>query len=83
VASLAVTVNGQVTLQQDLLQHLGIQPGDRVDFEKWPGGEVRIRAARPAGTIENFFGILAGRTDKVATIEEINEAIAAGWAGDK
>ncbi len=33
------------------------------------------------GKIEDFFGILAGKTKKVATIEEMNEAAAAGWAG--
>jgi antitoxin PrlF len=83
MASLAVTVKGQVTLKRDLLQHLGIRPGERVDFEKLPGGEVRMRAARPTGTVHDFFGILAGQTDKVATIEEMNEAAAAGWAGEK
>ena len=83
MTSLAVTAKGQVTLKRDLLHHLGIRPGERVDFEKLPGGELRIRAARPTGTIDSFIGILAGRTDKVATIEEMNEAIAAGWAGEK
>ncbi|HTR24746.1 MAG TPA: hypothetical protein VMI10_12240 [Terriglobales bacterium] len=38
-------------------------------------------AARRAGSIESFFGMLAGKTTKVATIEEMNEAAAAGWAG--
>jgi antitoxin PrlF len=40
-----------------------------------------IRAARRTGRIEDFFGILAGKTKKVATIEEIDEAAALGWAG--
>ncbi|MBB6193641.1 bifunctional DNA-binding transcriptional regulator/antitoxin component of YhaV-PrlF toxin-antitoxin module [Sphingobium wenxiniae] len=82
MASLAVTVKGQVTLKRDLLQHLGIQPGERVDFEKLPGGELRIRAAKPSGTIDGFLGLLAGKTKKRATIEEMNEAAAAGWAGE-
>jgi hypothetical protein len=33
------------------------------------------------GDIRDFFGILAGKTKKVATIEEINQAAADGWAG--
>ena len=82
MASLAVTVKGQVTLKRDLLQHLGIQPGERVDFEKLPGGELRIRAAKPSGTIDGFLGLLAGKTKKRATIEEMSEAAAAGWAGE-
>ena len=28
-------------------------------------------------------GVLAGKTKKVATIEEMNEAIEAGWAGEE
>jgi hypothetical protein len=38
-------------------------------------------AARPTGTINDFIGILAGKTKKVATLEEIKEAIERGWAG--
>lgn len=81
MASLVVTVKGQITLKRYLLQHLGIQPGERLDFEKLPVGEVRIRAAKPGGTIDGFLGLLAGNTTKVATIEEMNEAAAAGWTG--
>ena len=83
MASLAVTVKGQVTLKRDLLQHLGIKPGERVDFEKLPGGELRVRATRPAGTIDDFFHVLDGKVKmkKPLTIEEMNEIAAAGWSG--
>lgn len=83
MSSLTVTTKGQVTLKRDLLQHLGVKPGEQVDFEKLPGGELRVRAARPVGSIDGFLGLLAGKTDKVATIEEMNEAAAAGWAGER
>jgi hypothetical protein len=46
-----------------------------------PDGGGVIKAARPDGSISGFVGLLAGRTQKVATIEEINEAAAQGWAG--
>lgn len=39
-------------------------------------------AQKPTGTIQDFIGILAGKTKKVATIEEMNEAAAQGWAGE-
>jgi len=32
----------------------------------------RFRAGHPTGTIDGFLGLLAGKTTKVATIEEIN-----------
>jgi len=81
--SLTVTAKGQVTFKRDLLQHLGILPGERLDVEKLPGGEIRVRSARPTGTIDGFLGLLAGKTDKIATIREMNEAAAAGWAGEQ
>lgn len=83
MTSLGVTMKGQVTLKRDLLQHLGIKPGERIDFDKLPGGELRIRAARPSGTIDKFIGRHAGKTKKPLTIEEMNEIAAAGWAGEE
>ena len=42
----------------------------------------RKTAAKPrTGTIHDFIGMLAGETKKVATIEEMNQAAADGWAG--
>ncbi|MBU4610912.1 AbrB/MazE/SpoVT family DNA-binding domain-containing protein [Achromobacter sp. GG226] len=82
MSSLTVTAKGQVTLKRELLQHLGIKPGEQIEFDKLPGGELRVRASRPAGSIEGFLGLLAGRTRKVATIDEMNEVTARGWAGE-
>lgn len=79
--TLTVTTRGQVTFRKDVLQHLGIRPGEKIEVDKQPDGRVSLRAARPAGTIDKFVGLLAGKTRKVATIEEINEAAASGWAG--
>jgi antitoxin PrlF len=38
---------------------------------------------RPTGKIDRFVGLLAGKTRKVAILDEINEEAAAGWAGQK
>ncbi len=67
-----------------MLQHLGIKPGERVDFEKLRGGELRVRAARPTGTIDNFLHSLDGKVKrgKPLSIEDINRIAAAGWAGN-
>jgi antitoxin PrlF len=83
MATLTVTQRGQVTFRKDVLQHLGIQPGERIELDKLPDGRVELRGMRPAGTIDAFFGLLAGKTTKVATLDEINEAAAAGWSGKK
>jgi hypothetical protein len=63
------------------MEYLGVRLGGKIELDLLPSGRALIRAARPAGKIEDFIGILAGKTKKIATIEEINEAAAAGWAG--
>jgi bifunctional DNA-binding transcriptional regulator/antitoxin component of YhaV-PrlF toxin-antitoxin module len=83
MTSLAVTTKGQITLKRDLLQHLGVKPGERVEFDKLPGGELRVKAARPIGTIDRFIGRHAGKAKRPLTIEEMNDIAAAGWAGEK
>lgn len=83
MATLTVTAKGQVTLKKELLQHLGVKPGQRVDVDRLPDGKLAIRAHEQSGSIEDFIGCLSGLTDKVATIEEMNEAIADGWAGKR
>ena len=80
---LTVTTRGQVTFRKDVLQHLGIKPGEKIELNLLPDGRGLLKAARLTGTIDGFIGLLAGRTKKVATIEEINEAIGRGWAGKK
>jgi len=81
MTTLTVTARGQVTFKKEVLQHLGIRPGEKIELDLLPGGRGILRAARPPGTIDGFVGLLAGRTKKVATIEEINLAIAQGWTG--
>ena len=83
MATLTVTARGQVTFRKEVLQHLGIRPGDKIELDLLPGGRGILKAARPAGTIKGFVGLLAGRTKRVASIDEINAATAQGWAGKK
>jgi len=82
VATLTVTAKGQVTFRKDVLQHLGVRPGDKIELDKLPDGRVSLTAARSAGAIDDFIGLLAGKSRKVASLEEIADAAAAGWAGE-
>lgn len=81
MTTLTVTARGQVTFRKEVLQHLGIKPGEKIELDLLPNGRGMLKAARAAGTIDGFVGLLAGRTTKVATIAEINAATAQGWAG--
>ena len=79
--SLMVTSKGRLTLRKDLLAHLGIQPGQRLDVEVLPGGRLQLHAKQAAGSIQECLGLLAGRSSHRATLEELSDAAAAGWAG--
>lgn len=81
--TLVVTKKGQITLKQDLLRHLGVEPGGRISLDRLPGGQLRIRAVQPSGSIDGFIGLLAGKSGKALTIEEMNEIAAEGWAGEE
>jgi bifunctional DNA-binding transcriptional regulator/antitoxin component of YhaV-PrlF toxin-antitoxin module len=78
---LTVTERGQVTFRKDVLQHLGIRPGEKIELDLLPDGRGILKAARPAGSIEGFVGLLAGRTNKIASLAEINAATEQGWVG--
>ena len=83
MTTLTVTARGQVTFRKDVLQHLGIAPGEKIALDKLPNGRVTMKALQPAGKIGGFVGLLAGKTKKIATLEEIQGAAEAGWAGER
>jgi hypothetical protein len=73
MSPLTVTAKGQVTLRRDLLCHLGLQPGQQIE----------VPAAAPPGHIDDFMGLLAGRTCKLASLPELRQAAEQGWAGQR
>lgn len=81
MSTLTVTARGRVTFRKDTLQHLGVKPGDKMELELLPGGRGVLKAPRPGQTMDGFVGLLAGRTERVATMDEMNEATAQSWAG--
>ncbi|WP_245579077.1 AbrB/MazE/SpoVT family DNA-binding domain-containing protein [Inquilinus limosus] len=72
-----------MTLRKELLQHLGVAPGDKIAVDLLPDGRAEVRSAKASGTIEDFFGCLAEPGTPKLSIEEIGEIAAAGWAGEK
>jgi antitoxin PrlF len=82
MSKLTITSKGQVTLRKDLLRHLGVHPGERIEIVELPGGELRVRAVKLTGKIQDFFGSLRREGQKALSIEEMNEVIAKGWADE-
>jgi antitoxin PrlF len=83
MTTLTVTSKGQVTLRKDMLRHLGVAQGDRLEVRKLPNGRVEVRAARAGGSITELFGLLADKKRRTVTLEEMQAAIAEGWAGKR
>jgi AbrB family looped-hinge helix DNA binding protein len=83
MSTLTVTAKGQVTLRKELLEHLGVQPGERVSVEKLPNGRIEVKAARPTGKISDAFDFLKRKGGPSLSIEEMNKIIADGWAGKR
>ena len=79
MTTLTVTAKGQITLRQDLLKHLGIGPGDKVEIEKLPDGRIVARAAS-RGSMQPFFGCLTDSAGPVLSVDDINRIAAEGWA---
>ena len=81
MSTLTVTAKGQITLRKDLLNHIGVQPGDKVAVDKLPDGRIAMKAARPTGKISDVFDLFKRRNGPSLSIEQINKLAARGWAG--
>ena len=77
MTTLTVTARGQVTFRKDVLQHLGIKPGEKIELDLLPDGRAELKATQQKGSFRELAGFLKGKTNgKVLTIEEIDDAIA-------
>lgn len=86
MGQLTLTAKSQLTLRKEVMRHLGLRPGDKVEFDLRPGGRVELVAPSRTRKISELYGSLERPGQPVLTIEQINEAIAeagaeAGMAG--
>jgi len=72
----AITTKGQATIPKAIRDHLGLRPGDRVKFFLHPDGSVVLLPKRPVAALRG----IAGHQGRPVTIEEMDEAVAAGAA---
>lgn len=83
MTTLTVTAKGQVTLKQDLLKHLGVGPGEKIEADKLPDGRIIVQAAARDGSMADFVGCLSQQGGRKLTIDEMNKVAAEGWAKAK
>jgi antitoxin PrlF len=70
----AITSKGQVTIPKAIREYLHVKPGDRVKFFMHPDGTVVLLPKVPITALR---GLLRWE-GRPATLEEMDEAIAAG-----
>lgn len=82
MVALTLTAKNQLTLRKEVVKHLGLKPGDKVEAELRPDGRVELVApAMRTGKISDAFGIIKIRPGTPSlSIEEMNEVIGEGWA---
>jgi bifunctional DNA-binding transcriptional regulator/antitoxin component of YhaV-PrlF toxin-antitoxin module len=77
MTTLTVTARGQVTFRKEVLKHLGIKPGEKIELDLLPDGRAALKATQQKGALRELAGFLKGKTNgSVLTIEEIDDAIA-------
>jgi hypothetical protein len=83
MATLTVTAKGQITLKQELLRHLNVVPGQKVQVNMLPDRRLAIGAAPKTGSIAKFSGCLAREGTPLLTIAQIKKITEDAWAGKR
>jgi antitoxin PrlF len=83
MATLTVTAKGQITLKQELLRHLKVRPGQKVEVEKVADGRLVVRPAAQRHSIKGFRGYLAKKGTPRYTIAQIKKFTEEAWAGKR
>jgi AbrB family looped-hinge helix DNA binding protein len=73
VTTSTLTAKGQTTVPREIREHLGLKPGDKIDYEIAADGSVRLRTRKVR--LADLAGIL-GKPSRTASIEEMDDAIA-------
>lgn len=51
MTTLTVTARGQVTFRKEVLQHLGIKPGDKIELDLLPDGRAELTGIAAEGIV--------------------------------
>lgn len=79
MARATVRNRGQTTIPKAVREHLGIRPGDEVEFVVRADGEVLVKSATE--DIRNLKGLLFKPGRRPVSLEETEKAIQRGACG--
>jgi len=75
MTTLTVTATGRVTLPKDILDHLGVRPGEKISVESLPDGRIEVKAA---GKISDVFDIFKRENGPRLSIEDMERILNRG-----
>ena len=75
---LTVTAKGQVTLRRTVLEHLGVQPGEKVSVSLLPHGRVALTSAATTGDIRQVRAALRRAGQRPVSLQQMQDAIETG-----
>lgn len=81
--TLKITSKGQVTFRKDVLDRLGVRPGDKITVEFLGPGRAEVRAVGRSSGVEQFIGCLRQPDTIELSLDEMTEVISKGWAGQR
>lgn len=73
MASSTVTAKGQTTIPKEIRDHLGLRPGNRIDYVVDEGGNVTLKPA--THDIRDLHGLLHRPGMRSLTVDEMNRII--------
>ena len=79
--TLTVTSKGQITLRKEVLAHLGVRPGDKLEVDLLAERRMQLRSKRGTSAAAVFGMLVKPRMS--LSVEEMNEIAASGWAGEE
>lgn len=75
MTTLTITHKGQITLRKELLRHLHLVPGQRVEVVPQPDGTLSIAPQKPKHDITAIFGMGPKPSGDPLTLEEMDQAV--------
>jgi AbrB family looped-hinge helix DNA binding protein len=82
-STLKITSKGQVTFRKEVLDQLGVRPGDKVTVELVGPGRLEVRRAQPGANLEEFVGCLKKAGARALSLDDIKRIAREGWAGKR
>ena len=76
-----LTSKGQITIPKEIREQFRLRMGQRVEFHVTPKGELMLRPGNR--DVRLLKGIIRSSNRRTVTVEEMNQAIAAGAARTK